>query len=150
MEAFIQFLISIGGPGMFVAALLAGSVAPFASEVVMVGLHQCGISAVELFIWGSVGNTLGGVFNYWVGSLGNPKWIGRLLHIKPEKMERGIKIVQKHGAWSGLLAWIPLLGSVITVSLGLMRVNFWRCTLAFAVGKMARYLVVLFLSGMMS
>ena len=146
MQELINILIEIGGPGMFLAAFFAGTVAPFASEIVMVGLHQLGMGAAELLLWGTLGNTLGAMFNYWIGSLGNLHRIGKLFRITPEKLEQGKRIAQQYGAWSGLLAWIPLLGSVVSVALGLLRVNIFKCSLAFAVGKCARYAFLLYLS----
>ncbi|MBP3227797.1 MAG: DedA family protein [Bacteroidaceae bacterium] len=143
MHEFTQFLIDIGVPGMFIAAFLAGSVAPFSSEVVMVGLAALGVSPTELLVWGTLGNTLGAVLNYWIGSLGKTEWITRYLHVKPERLQRGMAMVYSHGAWCGLLAFLPVLGSMVSVSLGYMRVSLWRCTLAFLTGKLVRYWVLL-------
>ena len=70
MDGFIAYLIQFGGPGMFVAAFLAGSFFPFSSELVMVGLLAAGVNPNELLLWGTAGNTLGSLFNYGVGSLG--------------------------------------------------------------------------------
>ena len=67
MVAFIQLLVCYGGPGMFVAAFLAGSFFPFSSEVVMVGLLAAGTDPSDLLLWGTAGNTLGSLFNYGVG-----------------------------------------------------------------------------------
>lgn len=143
MQEFVQFLIDIGLPGMFLSAFLAGSVAPFSSEVVMVGLAALGVAPVDLLVWGTLGNTLGAVFNYWIGSLGKTEWIVRYLHVKPDKLERGIAMVYTHGAWCGLLAFLPILGSIVSVSLGYMRVSLWRSTLAFFAGKLVRYIVLM-------
>lgn len=143
MHEFVQFLIDIGLPGMFLAAFFAGSVAPFSSEVVMVGLAALGVSPTGLLLWGTLGNTLGAMFNYWIGSLGKTEWITRYLHVKPEKLQRGMAMVYSHGAWCGLLAFLPVLGSMISVSLGYMRVSLWRSTLAFFIGKLVRYVILM-------
>ena len=124
MEAFIQLLVCYGGPGMFVAAFLAGSFFPFSSEVVMVGLLAAGTDPSDLLLWGTAGNTLGSLFNYGVG------WLGR---------DRGTRGVRRVGAWAGLLAWLPLLGSVITVAMGFLRVKPIYAMAAVAVGKYLRY-----------
>ena len=143
LQAFVQFLIDIGLPGMFLAAFLAGSIAPFSSEVVMVGLAALGVSPIDLLIWGTLGNTLGAMFNYWVGSLGKTEWIVRYLHVNPDRLQRGIAMVYSHGAWCGLLAFLPVLGSMVSVALGYMRVSWWRSTLAFFTGKLVRYIVLM-------
>ena len=124
---------------MFVAAFLAGSFFPFSSEVVMVGLLAAGTDPSDLLLWGTAGNTLGSLFNYGVGSLGRDEWITRFTKVSPEKLERGKRWVRRYGAWAGLLAWLPLLGSVITVAMGFLRVKPIYAMAAVAVGKYLRY-----------
>ena len=135
---------------MFISAFLAGSIAPFSSELVLVGLAALGISPRSLLIWGTIGNTLGAVLNYYIGHLGKTEWIVRYLHIKPERLERGISMVYSHGAWCGLLAFLPIVGSMVSVALGYIRVSWWRSTLAFFVGKLIRYVVLMFSFGWLS
>lgn len=139
MDAFINLLIHYGGAGMFVAAFLAGSFFPFSSEVVMLGLLAAGADAGELLVWGTAGNTLGSLFNYGVGSMGRQEWIERWTKVEPEKLERAKRWVRHYGAWAGLLAWIPLLGSVITVAMGFLRVKLIYSMLAVGTGKYLRY-----------
>jgi len=139
MEAFVQLLIHYGGPGMFVAAFLAGSFIPFSSEAVMIGLLVAGADPSDLLLWGTAGNTLGSLFNYGVGSLGREEWITRYAKVSPEKLERGKRWVRRYGAWAGFLAWLPLLGSVITVAMGYLRVRLLYGMTAIAVGKYIRY-----------
>lgn len=143
MDAFVQLLINYGGPGMFVAAFLAGSFIPFSSEAVMVGLLMAGADPSDLLLWGTAGNTLGSLFNYGVGSLGREEWITRYTKVSPEKLERGKRWVRRYGAWAGLLAWLPLLGSVITVAMGYLRVKLIYGIAAIAVGKYIRYWVLI-------
>ena len=143
MDAFIAILINYGGPGMFVAAFLAGSFFPFSSEVVMLGLLAAGTDPSDLLLWGTAGNTLGSLFNYGVGSLGREEWITRWTKVSPEKLEKGKRWVRDYGAWAGLLAWIPLLGSVITVALGFLRVKMAYAMITVAIGKYVRYWILI-------
>ena len=142
MEAFIQLLVCYGGPGMFVAAFLAGSFFPFSSEVVMVGLLAAGTDPSDLLLWGTAGNTLGSLFNYGVGSLGRDEWITRFTKVSPEKLERGKRWVRRYGAWAGLLAWLTLLGSVITVAMGFLRVPLVYGMVLIGLGKYVRYWII--------
>lgn len=143
MDTIIQLLIDNGVWGMFLAAFLAGSFIPFSSEVVMVALLAAGTDATGLLIWGTIGNTLGSLFNYGVGSLGKIEWIERFARVKKEKLDRGLRYVQKYGSWAGLLAWIPILGSVITVSLGYLRCRLLYSMFNIFVGKFARYAILI-------
>lgn len=143
MDAFIALLINYGGPGMFVAAFLAGSFFPFSSEVVMLGLLAAGTDPTDLLLWGTAGNTLGSLFNYGVGSMGREEWITRWTKVQPEKLEKGKRWVRDYGAWAGFLAWLPLLGSVITVALGFLRVKLVYAMTTVAIGKYIRYWVLI-------
>lgn len=144
MDAFIQLLTEWGYGGLFVGAFLAGSVLPFNSETVMAALYVAGLDPLGLLVWGTLGNFLGSVFNYFVGRMGKMEWIERWLKVKREKLERAQRWVAKYGAWMGLLAWIPLLGSAITVALGLMRSNIPLTFTAILTGKLVRYLLVIY------
>ena len=142
MEQLVEILVEWGPTGMFVAAFLAGSFFPFSSEVVMLALLATGASPTSLLLWGTAGNVLGSLFNYYVGSLGREEWITRWTKVPPDKLERGKAYVRRYGAWAGLLGWVPLLGSVITVALGFLRVNVVASISTIAVGKFIRYWVL--------
>lgn len=131
--------------GMLLTAFLAGSVFPFSSEAVMVGLLAMpSIDAWTLVIYATVGNVLGGMFNYGVGRLGKSEWIERWLKISPEKMERAKRFMAGRGAWMGFFAFVPVLGSAITVTLGLMRANVIISLVSMTIGKLLRYCLLAF------
>lgn len=131
--------------GMLLTGFLAGSVFPFSSEAVMVGLLATpGMEPWGLVVYGTVGNVLGSVFNYGVGRLGRPEWIESWLKIKPEKMERARRFMAGRGAWMGFFAFVPVLGSAITVTLGLMRANIAITLLSITIGKFMRYCLLAF------
>ena len=143
LDSLHQLLIENGALGMFLAAFLAGSFLPFSSEVVMIALLTAGTPATELLIWGTLGNVLGALFNYFIGSLGKEEWIQQWTKVSPEKLEKGKRKVRKYGSWAGLLAWIPILGSVITVAMGYLRTNLLYSVFNIAVGKFARYAILI-------
>lgn len=144
MAAIVDFLVQFGGFGMFLSALLAGSIVPFSSEMVLAGLQLAGVPNWSLLIWGTAGNVCGGMVNYGLGRLGKVEWLEKHAHIRPDKIERAEVFVRKYGPIVAILAWIPILGSAITVALGLLRANIPSTVLFMAVGKAARYAVMLF------
>ena len=143
-EGFIQLLTSYGYWGMLLAAFLAGSVFPFSSETVMLLLLGSGLDSWQLVIYGSIGNTLGSVFNYYVGRMGNPEWIERVLKIKKQNMERAQRFMAGRGAWMGFFAFLPIIGSAITVTLGFMRANVLISFISIAIGKFLRYWLLVY------
>lgn len=128
---------------MFLAAFLAGSFFPFPSEVVIVGLYSAGLTGSELLWSATLGNTLGGVFNYAVGWMCDEERILRRFKVSRAKWEKNKRWTQRYGFWAGLIAWVPFLGSVITIAQGFMRVNVIYCTATAAFGKLVRYILIL-------
>jgi len=53
-----------------------------------------------------------------------------------------------HGAWMGFFAFLPLLGSAITILLGLMRANIPISLASITAGKLLRYLILVYGAGM--
>ena len=144
MDALIQFVIGYGCYGMFVAAFLAASVFPFSSEVVMAALQTAGTSPIQLLIWGTLGNVLGSMFNYWIGRNAKLEWIEKYLHVKKKDLDRAVKFMNGRGAWMGFFAFLPVLGDGITVALGIMRSNVLITTISIFIGKLLRYIVLIY------
>lgn len=144
MDTLIAFLINYGYWGMLLSAVLAGSVIPFSSEAVMVGLQAAGLKTWPLILYGTVGNVMGGMINYGVGRLGRTDWIEKYLHVKKEKLERAEKFMAGRGAWMGFFAFLPIIGSAITVVLGLMRANITITVISMTIGKFIRFALLVF------
>ena len=148
MDTIIELLTGYGYTGMFIASLLAGSVLPFSSEAVMVGLMAAGLDPWILALYGTIGNVIGSMVNYWVGHMGKTEWFERYLHVKPRDMERAERFMAGRGALMGFFAFVPVIGSAITVLLGLMRANLLITFLAVTAGKIVRYVILIYGAGM--
>ncbi len=148
MDALTDLFLNYGYWGMLVAAFLAGSFFPFSSEAVMLGFYAMGLHVWPLIIYGTIGNVLGSMFNYCVGRMGKLEWIENRLHIKKENMDKAQRFMQGKGAWVGFFAFIPFIGSAITILLGYTRANVWKSLLSIFIGKFGRYLVLMGSVGM--
>ena len=144
METVTQFFIDWGYWGLFVSALVAGSILPFSSEAVMVILVGMGLDPAWCLVAASAGNTLGGMTCYWIGHLGKREWFGRYLGIGEKQLDRAGRFLAGKGAWSAFFAFLPYVGEAIAILLGLMRSNVWITTLAMFAGKALRYVAVLY------
>lgn len=129
---------------MLVAAFLAGSFFPFSSEAVMLGLLAAGLKTEPLIIYGTIGNVLGSMFNYGVGRLGKLEWIERYLHVKKKDLDRAQRFMAGRGAWMGFFAFLPIIGSAITICLGLMRANIFISIISITIGKLLRYIILMY------
>jgi len=148
MDAVIEFLTGYGYVGMLLASFMAGSFFPFSSEAVMVGLMATGLDPWQLAIYGTIGNVLGSLFNYCVGRMGKTEWFEKYLHVKPRDLERAERFMAGRGAWMGFFAFVPILGSAITILLGLMRANIVITFIAVTLGKIFRYIILIYGAGL--
>lgn len=134
---------------MLIASFIAGSVFPWSSEAIMLGLLAAGLDPEGLIIYGTIGNVLGSMFNYWIGSFGRIDWIEKYLHVKKESLDRAERFMNGHGAWIGFFAFLPLLGSAIAILLGLMRANIPITVISMTLGKLLRYIILVYGAGML-
>lgn len=148
MDFFINLLIDYGYMGMLLAAFLAGSFFPFSSEAVMIGLLAAGLAPTPLCIYATVGNVLGGMFNYGVGRMGKLEWVEKYLHVKKKDLDRAERFMGGHGAWMGFFGFVPLLGSAITIMLGFMRANLLISFVSITIGKALRYVILAYGMGL--
>lgn len=130
--------------GLFAAALLAATVLPAQSEVVLGYLDATGAHDVRvLLLVATTGNVLGSVVNWAMGRYLVHFKERRWFPIKPAQIDRATAWFNRWGIWSLLLAWMPVIGDPLTFVAGILRVGFWPFLLLVAAGKAARYAVLL-------
>ena len=135
--------IEWGYIGLFVASFLAATILPIASEALFIGMLFHFNPWVCLIV-ASVGNTLGGYLNFWIGSLGDPKWLQKL-KVSKEQIASWETRVQRYGVWLALFSWLPFVGDVMAIALGFFRAG-WKWSFLFIfIGKFLRYLAILVL-----
>ena len=61
------------------------------------------------------------------------------LHVEKEKLERTQAFMEGKGAWMGFFAFLPIIGSAITVVLGYTRANIPISIASMTIGKLLRY-----------
>lgn len=132
-----------GVAGLFSAALLAATILPAQSEVVLAGTHMAETySTLTLALVATVGNVLGSVVNWELGRylihFSGRRWFP----VKAALIDRATACNQKWGVWSLLLTWAPFIGDSLTLVAGILRENFWVFLLLVTIGKAARYVAL--------
>lgn len=133
---------------LFLSAFLAATLLPFYSEVVLVTLLLDGYSVFPLWLAATSGNTLGAAVNWAMGRYLLHFRDKRWFPFKTESLYRAQGWFQKYGQWTLLLSWLPVGGDALTFLAGVMRVRFFWFLLLCALGKGARYAVVIWLTQM--
>ena len=68
----------------------------------------------------SLGNTLGGMSCYWIGTLGKSEWITRL-GVSEKQLARARRFLAGRGALMAFFAFLPTIGEAIANVMGMMR-----------------------------
>jgi membrane protein YqaA with SNARE-associated domain len=135
--------ISIGYGGLFLAGFLSATILPMNSEAVILLMLSQDFDPWTCILVATIGNSLGGLTNYFLGLLGNPKWLKRI-GISEAKIQSFEGRVQKYGYWLAFFSWVPFIGDPMTVALGFFRVSFWRVAFLVILGKFLRYFALAF------
>jgi membrane protein YqaA with SNARE-associated domain len=133
-------LFSLGYFGLFGGAFLSATIIPFPSEGLLIGFFELNYEIWISVTVATVGNTLGGAANYYLGRFGNSKKM-----LKRFKLDKWSKRSMKDGHWLGLLAWLPILGDPMLVALGFLKSRFWPLLLTVFIGKLGRYLILVWI-----
>ncbi|MEO0383701.1 MAG: YqaA family protein [Pseudomonadota bacterium] len=137
-------MIDIAAYGvMFASALLAATLLPAQSELVLIGFLTAGEhSVVGMLVVASIGNVLGSVVNYYLGigiqSFGDRRWFPA----NELQLARARGFYHRWGRWSLLLAWMPIIGDPLTVIAGVMREPLWSFLALVTASKVGRYLAL--------
>lgn len=140
MDALAEY----GYLGLFLASFLAATVLPLSSEVVLVVLLLNHFSPVNTILVATTGNVLGSITNYAIGFWGNYFLLEKLLRYSREDIEKADRRFQKYGIASLLFAWVPIVGDAFTVVAGLLKINFLLFLILVSVGKLVRYIVIVY------
>ena len=134
-------LESLGLVGLFIGAFLAATILPFSSDALYVAVLAVTGQPVACLVVGTAGNWLGSVFSYYIGRIGKWEWIEKWFRVKPETLQRQKMKIDRYGVWLALICWVPIIGDVIAIALGLYKVPPLMCFVLMLVGKFARFLV---------
>ena len=139
----IDFFYQYGLFGLFLSGFLSGSIFPFNSEAVLSLMIFSGFDPKSSLIVATAGNTLGGISIYYLGYLGKMEWIEKYAKVKPEKIHAILPKLKKYGSLAATLSFVPVIGDVIILALGFFRTSPFFTLFFMTIGKIARYIAVI-------
>jgi membrane protein YqaA with SNARE-associated domain len=133
LEQLTQYFQSdIGLWTLFISGFISATLLPGGSEIFLAAM----LKMHPEMLWSALGvitlgNTLGGMFSYWLGRL------------FPERKD--LKHLDKVRRWGPpvlFFSWLPWVGDALCVAAGWLRIPFWASTFYLAIGKFVRYWVL--------
>lgn len=115
------------------------------AAIVAAALHG-ETSRFALFVAATAGNVLGAVVNFVLGRFLIRFEGRRWFPISPAARGKAETLFARYGQPVLLLSWLPIVGDPLTLVAGLLRMPFALFLMFVAIGKAARYGVVLWLT----
>jgi len=128
---------------LFISCFLSATILPFASEIGLAAVIASGYDPVISVIVATIGNSLGGITNYFLGRFGKFLWFKKK-NLDDKKKMKYSTYIKKYGSLCALISWVPIIGDPILIVLGYMRISFIPVLLYMVIGKFIRYVLVAF------
>lgn len=130
---------------LFLSAFIAATLLPVGSEVALYALLQKGFDPLVLVLVATLGNTGGAILNWLLGmylhSLKNKRWF----YFNEKQVTRAQIYFRRYGQYSLLLAWLPVVGDLLTLAAGVFNMRLIPFVLLVGTGKMLRYAVIAYI-----
>jgi len=138
---FDNLVEDYGVVGLFISAFISSTLAPGGSEAVLIYLilnneHP----PLYLVLVATVGNTLGALTTFYMGSIASTKYPPKNTHLK--RFKKANALISQYGTLALLLSWLPVIGDVLCLAAGWLRLNVNKSIFFITLGKFARYFFI--------
>jgi len=131
---------------LFLSAFISSTLFPGGSEAVLAYLASDATQPLYLLvIIATLGNTLGAMTSWGIGRIISLRYSAEKL-LKPSHKMAVLRL-QKHGSVILLFSWLPIVGDPLCVAAGWLRINWLASLLFIMIGKLLRYIVVIYIVG---
>ncbi|MBM3073275.1 DedA family protein [Enterobacter sp. RHBSTW-00994] len=121
---------------LFASSFLSATLLPGNSEVVLVAMLLSSVSQPWLLVLiATMGNSLGGLTNVILGRFFP-------LREKSRWQEKAVGWLKRYGAATLLLSWVPVIGDLLCLLAGWMRISWGPVLFFLCLGKALRYVIV--------
>jgi len=126
----------VGLTSVFLISFISATLLPLGSEPAVFAVIKANPSIYwAVILVATVGNTLGGVVDYWMGYRAKQAFA-------KERDSVWFRWLARYGAKTMLLAWLPGIGDPLCTLGGWLKLPFWPSVAYMAVGKFLRYIAM--------
>jgi membrane protein YqaA with SNARE-associated domain len=131
---------SVGLGSVFLISLVSATLLPLGSEPAVFAVVKANPDLFwQVIVVATIGNTLGGAVDYALGFGAKQAFYAH------ERTTRWFGWLERYGAKTMLLSWLPGIGDPLCTLGGWLKLPFWPCVIYMAIGKFLRYLSVTWL-----
>ena len=126
---------------LFFSAFISATLFPLGSEALFIYDINEGYNIYLLLFFATIGNSLGSIFNYFLGLKGEKYLIRKKL--LSEKMILKLKnYFDKYGFYCLLFSWLPIIGDPLTFVAGILKYDLKKFVIIITLAKFLRYLFI--------
>ena len=131
---------------LFTYSFFASTLIPFGSEGLLAYFVSQKLNIPIIILVATIGNYLGAVTNYYIGMKGSKTVFHKIIKFDDKKIEKADKELKKYGHLMLFFSWLPIIGDPLTFVAGLLKYDFKKFTFYVILGKLFRYMVVVFIT----
>lgn len=129
---------------LFAVSFVSATLYPMASEAFVVGFVLADFSPFAIFVVATLGNTLGALSTYALAFLGKNFILERHFAKNLAKLQKYDLNFKRFGAVFAFLSFLPVVGDIFVLGLGLSKYPFLRALFFITLGKAFRYGVLIY------
>lgn len=134
----------LGYWGLFAASFIAATILPLSSEAFFLFMLSQEYDATNCVVVATVGNTFGGLTCYFLGYLCKWEWLNKFIGVSEVKVLAYKNYIESYGFTISFFCWLPFVGDILAVALGAFKTNVWLVTLFMFIGKLLRYVFLVY------
>lgn len=126
--------------GLFFVSFLAATLLPLGSELLLLSLVSL-YPDMAWYAWGvaSLGNTLGGMTNWWLGAFLLHFQTHRFFPVSVSRLAQVQGLFSRYGQPMLLFGWLPVIGDALCLAAGVAKIHWLKSLAWILIGKSMRY-----------
>jgi membrane protein YqaA with SNARE-associated domain len=124
---------------LFISAFISSTLLPGGSELLLIYYVKNNPGSCWIYFFAvTTGNSLGAVFTYLMGYY---FYWGR--EKAQNKHKKAYRFCQKYGVYSLVLSWLPLIGDLLPLVAGWLKLSILKSLIFILTGKALRYVLII-------
>lgn len=132
--------------GLFGVSFISATLYPLASEAFVVTFLLKGFSPVLVLLIATFGNSLGSLSSYMIARMGESFILEKYFSKTLKKLSAMNANFQKYGFIYAFLTFLPVVGDIFALGLGLAKYSFFKTAIFIILGKGFRYALLIYMT----